>query len=163
MFQRLAKKIKVRELGSFLIPDGIGYICMESVPGQYGSKIFTAFIYVFFYLLPVVVMAYTYGKIAHRLWIQPQVGTILGNTLHHQRVALKKMKTIKIMIVVFLAFTILWMPCFTFSLYDEYVNADDNSLRIKMATFQLIGCSTGSFYNCSVRTECLPYTACRSL
>ncbi|XP_060071521.1 QRFP-like peptide receptor [Ylistrum balloti] len=145
VFQCLDTRVKVRKFKSFLILDGFGYLCVEFYPNDYGSKLYTAFTYGFLYILPVAIMAYTYGRIAHRLWIHPPIGDILENPLHHQRVVLPKEKIIKVMIVVFLAFTILWLPFFTFSLYAEFAETKDATFRIKMAVLKLIGYS-----NCCV-------------
>ncbi|XP_069125521.1 QRFP-like peptide receptor [Argopecten irradians] len=145
VFQRLDMRVKVRKIGPILLLDGFGYICAEFYPNDYGSKVYTAFTYGFLYILPVVIMAYTYGKISHRLWIHQPIGDILENPLHHQRVVLPKEKIIKVMIVVFLAFAILWLPFFTFSLYAEFVENKDATFRIKMAVLKLIGYS-----NCCV-------------
>jgi len=89
-------------------------------------------------------MAYTYGRITHRLWIRPSIGDMLENPLHHQRNVMPRKRIIKLMIVVFFAFTILWFPFFAFAFYAEVANTEV-SYRINLAILKLIGYS-----NCCV-------------
>ncbi|KAJ8317863.1 hypothetical protein KUTeg_002954 [Tegillarca granosa] len=143
IFQRLDLRIKLEFNGLPIVTD-FGYVCAEFYPNPSDSKIYTLIVYVFLYLLPVVIMTYTYGRIAHRLWIHQPIGDILENPCHHQRNMTQRKRIIKMLIAVVLAFMLLWLPFFTFSLYREFTKVD-SSFRIKMATLKLIGYS-----NCCV-------------
>ena len=145
-FQRLDRRIKIEQADTKLVMKGFGYLCAEFYPNKYFSKIYTAFTYVFLYLIPIFIMAYSYSRVSHRLWVHKPIGDEAENSRGRQRIVQRKKRIIKMLLLVVLAFTILWSPYFTFSLYREFVTSvDSESFRMKSAILKLIGYS-----NCCV-------------
>ncbi|XP_062611552.1 cholecystokinin receptor type A-like [Saccostrea cucullata] len=145
IFQKLDKRVNVKNTNGVLLMDGFKYICVEFFPNQYSSRIYTSMIYTCFYLLPVLVMAFSYGRIGHRLWIHHPIGDVLENPRHHERNIKQKKRVIKMLVMLFLSFTVLWLPFFTFHLYREFVVNENESFRIKSAILKLIG-----YANCCI-------------
>jgi magnesium-transporting ATPase (P-type) len=145
IFQKLDKRVNVKSSNGVLLMDGFKYICAEFFPNKYSSKIYTVVIYTLFYLLPVLVMAISYGRIGHRLWIHHPIGDILENPRHHRRNIRQKRRVIKMLVMLFLSFAVLWLPFFTFHMYREFVANENESFRIKSAILKLIG-----YANCCI-------------
>lgn len=145
IFQKLDKRVNVKSSNGVLLMDGFKYICAEFFPNKYSSRIYTVVIYTLFYLLPVLVMAISYGRIGHRLWIHHPIGDILENPRHHRRHIKQKRRVIKMLVMLFLSFAVLWLPFFTFHLYREFVVNENESFRIKSAILKLIG-----YANCCI-------------
>ncbi|XP_061175623.1 gastrin/cholecystokinin type B receptor-like [Saccostrea echinata] len=145
IFQKLDKRVNVKNTDGVLLMDGFKYICVEFFPNKYSSRIYTAMIYTCFYLLPVLVIAFSYGRIGHRLWIHHPIGDVLENPRHHERNIKQKKRVIKMLVMLFLSFTLLWLPFFTFHLYREFVVNENESFRMKSAILKLIG-----YANCCV-------------
>ncbi|KAK3089581.1 hypothetical protein FSP39_004796 [Pinctada imbricata] len=144
-FQNLDKRIKIEESDGKLVMKGFGYLCAEFYPNEYFSKIYSALMYVLVYLVPIFIMAYSYAKIGHRLWIIKPIGIDSGSSRSHFRIIQRKKRIIKMLLLVVLAFTVLWLPYFTFSLYREFASATDQNFRMRSAILKLIGYS-----NCCV-------------
>ncbi|XP_041364270.1 QRFP-like peptide receptor [Gigantopelta aegis] len=142
--QRIEPRIKI-DFNNFDIL-GISHVCVENFPKpeKYDRKIFSLTIFVGVYLVPVFVMAFTYGAIAHRLWVQQPIGDILANPRNHARSIKQKRKVIKMLILLVVAFTVLWFPFFTASLYQEFVKTD-STFRITLVILQLVGYSNCCF------------------
>lgn len=139
VFQKLDKRVNVKSVDDVFIMDGFKFICAEFFPNEYGSRIYTAVTYTCFYLLPVLIMAFSYGRIGHRLWIHHPIGDVEENPRHHERNIKQKKRVIKMLIMLFLSFAALWLPFFTFHLYREFVINENESFRIKSAILKLIG------------------------
>ncbi|XP_046353477.1 gastrin/cholecystokinin type B receptor-like [Haliotis rufescens] len=140
--QRLAMRLKIDSANQII---GVGFLCVEFYPHpDRDSKIYTFTIYSCMYLLPVCVMAFTYGAIAHRLWVRHPIGDMLENPRNHAKNIQQKKKLTQMLMLLVVAFTVLWFPFFTASLYRELVKTG-SKFRIGMAILQLIGYS-----NCCV-------------
>ena len=145
IFQKLDKRVNVKSSSGVFLMDGFKFICAEFFTNEYGSRIYTAVTYICFYLLPVLMMAFSYGRIGHRLWIHHPIGDVLENPCHHERNIKQKKRVIKMLILLFLSFSVLWLPFFTFHMYREFVANGNESFRIKSAILKLIG-----YANCCV-------------
>ncbi|KAK6171421.1 hypothetical protein SNE40_019614 [Patella caerulea] len=89
-------------------------------------------------------MMLSYGAIAHRLWIQHPIGDMLENPRNHERSVKQKKKIIQMLMLLVLAFAVLWLPFFTAQLVEEYVEMEE-TFRTRQAVLQLIG-----YTNCCV-------------
>ena len=143
VFQKLDMRRKVSEDKKLL---GTGWICAEFYPrGKKDGQLYSIFVYILLYCIPVLIMVYTYGAIAHRLWFQRQIFPTAENPSQVARNVAQKKKITKLLIVLVLAFTVLWLPFFTYSMYIEFLEDVTSSQRLKMAVLQLVGYS-----NCCV-------------
>lgn len=121
----------------------IAFICAEFFPrGERDDYLYSIIIFVVLYTIPLLAMFLCYGAIAHRLWIRKPIGDILANPQGYGRQINQRKKIIKMLITIVLAFTILWFPFFTVSLYyDLQLHQNDVSYRTVMAILQLVGYS----------------------
>ena len=143
VFQKLDMRLKVSENKQIT---GTGWICAEFYPrGKKDAQLYSIFVYIALYCFPLLIMVYTYGAIAHRLWFRRQVFPAPGNTTQLASSVAQKKKITKLLISLVLAFAILWLPFFTFSMYCEFLDEIDSSNRLKMAVLQLVG-----YANCCV-------------
>ena len=143
VFQKLDMRLKVSVDMQF---QGTGWICAEFYPrGKKDGQLYSIFVYILLYCVPVLIMVFTYGAIAHRLWFQRQIFPTSENPSQIARNVAQKKKITKLLIVLVLAFTILWLPFFTYSMYIEFLDDVTSSQRLKMAVLQLVGYS-----NCCV-------------
>lgn len=142
-FQKLDERLKFTD-------DSItvGWVCAEFYPrGKADGQLYSVFVYVCLYCIPVLIMIFTYGAIAHRLWFKRSVFPTSENTGQYLRSVTHRKKITKLLIVLVLAFTVLWLPFFTFSMLHDFAdgNVPVHEYRIKMAVLQLVGYS-----NCCV-------------
>ena len=143
VFQKLDMRLKVSDTKEIL---GTGWICAEFYPrGKKDGQLYSIFVYILLYCFPVFIMMYTYGAIAHRLWFRRQVFPTSENSSQLASSVAQKKKITKLLIILVLAFTILWLPFFTFSMYCEFLEEVNNNMRLKMAVLQLVG-----YANCCV-------------
>ncbi|XP_045211177.1 cholecystokinin receptor-like [Mercenaria mercenaria] len=141
VFQKLDQRLKVTENAI-----GVGWVCAEFYPrGKADGKLYSVFVYIFLYVIPVLIMIFTYGAITHRLWLKRSVFPVSQNSSQFARGVAHKKKITKLLIVLVLAFTVLWLPFFSFSMFTKFADADVHAFRIKMAVLQLVGYS-----NCCV-------------
>lgn len=121
-------------------------MCAEFYPrGKADGQLYSVFVYVCLYVIPVLIMIFTYGAIAHRLWLKKSVFPASVYRCQMARGVAHKKKITKLLIVLVLAFTILWLPFFSFSIYHNFSDDEIHAFKIKMAIFQLVGYS-----NCCV-------------
>lgn len=141
VFQRLDPRLKITSTSVSVI-----WVCAEFYPrGKRDGQIYSIFVYVCLYCIPVLIMISTYGAIAHQLWFKRPVFPVSENSSQHIRSVAHKRKITKLLIVLVLGFTVLWLPFFTFSIIQEFSVSEIQHLRIKMAVLQLVGYS-----NCCV-------------
>ncbi|ESP01373.1 hypothetical protein LOTGIDRAFT_157550 [Lottia gigantea] len=122
-------------------PIGIAQLCREHFDRP---EVITIVVYVFVYLLPVVTMMLSYGAIGMRLWFQHPIGDMLENPRNHSRNMQQKKKIIQMLMLLVLAFTVLWLPFFTVQLIEQFQDTGE-TFRTPKAILQLVGYS-----NCCV-------------
>ena len=142
VFQKLDMRLKLSDSKQIT---GNGWICAEFYPSKLDGRLYAIFVYVLLYCVPVLIMIYTYGAIAHRLWFRRQVFPTVENPSFVARDVAQKKKITKLLIVLVLAFTLLWLPFFTYSMYCEFLEDVNSSRRLVMAVLQLVG-----YTNCCV-------------
>ncbi|XP_068126369.1 pyroglutamylated RF-amide peptide receptor [Hyperolius riggenbachi] len=121
--------------------------CLEKWNQHIHQKIYTTFILVILFLLPLTMMLMLYSKIGYELWIKKQVGdasvlqTIHGNEM--SKISRKKKRAIIMMITVVVLFAVCWAPFHVVHMMMEYSNFeneyDDVTIKIIFAMVQIIG------------------------
>ncbi|XP_064595374.1 QRFP-like peptide receptor [Liolophura sinensis] len=134
--QKLLPKVKVDQSRYPLF--SIAFVCVEVFEQKTAMMAYTFFFYFVLYLLPMTVMFGTYGKIAHRLWVQQPIGDALSNPQHHIRHTRQKKKIIKTLITVVVLFAVCWFPFFTMQIFLLFREVT-YEFRVASAVFKLVG------------------------
>ncbi|XP_037319939.2 pyroglutamylated RF-amide peptide receptor [Pungitius pungitius] len=121
--------------------------CQESWRSLTHRQVYTTFIMVALFLLPLAAMLFLYTRIAIELWIRKRVGdSSVLNTMNHReisKISRKKKRAVKMMITIVLLFTICWAPFHTVHMLFEYhdleVKYDGVTLNMIIAIVQAIG------------------------
>ncbi|XP_053311543.1 LOW QUALITY PROTEIN: pyroglutamylated RF-amide peptide receptor [Spea bombifrons] len=123
------------------------FCCLEEWTSQVHQKIYTTFILVILFLLPLTLMLLLYSKIGYELWIKKRVGdasvlqTIHGNEM--SKISRKKKRAIIMMVTVVVLFAVCWAPFHVVHMLIEYSNFeneyDDVTIKIIFAIVQIIG------------------------
>ncbi|KAK3089191.1 hypothetical protein FSP39_001631 [Pinctada imbricata] len=130
------------ELRLALTPDAdvgirIAELCAEKYPNATLDHLHTYIIFVFWYIVPMAIMFFTYGSIAHRLWMRKPIGDAQESP---QNIDKLKRKIIKMLIIIVLVFGICWLPFFAIQIYRLH-NSATYGYRIALTIIQLIGYS----------------------
>ncbi|XP_060884922.1 pyroglutamylated RF-amide peptide receptor [Labrus mixtus] len=128
--------------------------CQESWSSVTHRQVYTTFIMVALFLLPLAAMLFLYTRIGIELWIRKRVGdSSVLDTMNHReinKISRKKKRAVKMMVTIVLLFTICWAPFHTvhmlFEYYDLEKKYDGVTLNMIVAIFQAIGFSN-SFNN----------------
>ncbi|XP_069878632.1 pyroglutamylated RF-amide peptide receptor [Dipodomys merriami] len=123
--------------------------CLEEWSSPKSQQIYTTFILVILFLLPLLVMLILYSRIGYELWIKKRVGdgsvlrTIHGKEM--SKIARKKKRAVVMMVTVVALFVVCWAPFHVVHMMSEYSNFEKeyNDVTIKMifAIVQIIGFS----------------------
>uniref|UniRef100_A0A8C5L0W1 Pyroglutamylated RF-amide peptide receptor n=1 Tax=Jaculus jaculus TaxID=51337 RepID=A0A8C5L0W1_JACJA len=121
--------------------------CLEEWTSPMHQKIYTTFILVILFLLPLLVMLVLYGRIGYELWIKKRVGdgsvlrTIHGKEM--SKIARKKKRAVIMMMTVVALFAVCWAPFHIVHMMTEYSNFekdyDDVTIKMIFAIVQIIG------------------------
>ncbi|XP_008842888.1 pyroglutamylated RF-amide peptide receptor [Nannospalax galili] len=121
--------------------------CLEEWTSPTHQKIYTTFILVILFLLPLLLMLVLYGKIGYELWIKKRVGdgsvlrTIHGKEMF--KIARKKKRAVVMMVTVVALFAVCWAPFHVVHMMIEYSNFekeyDDVTIKMIFAIVQIIG------------------------
>ncbi|KAM8836020.1 pyroglutamylated RF-amide peptide receptor isoform 2-T2 [Spinachia spinachia] len=121
--------------------------CQESWRSLTHRQVYTTFIMVALFLLPLAAMLFLYTRIGIELWIRKRVGdSSVLNTMNQReisKISRKKKRAVKMMITIVLLFTICWAPFHTVHMLFEYhdleVKYDGVTLNMIIAVVQAIG------------------------
>ncbi|XP_012583280.1 PREDICTED: pyroglutamylated RFamide peptide receptor [Condylura cristata] len=123
--------------------------CLEEWTSPVHQKIYTTFILVILFLLPLTLMLILYSKIGYELWIKKRVGdgsvlrTIHGKEM--SKIARKKQRAVIMMVTVVALFAVCWAPFHIVHMMMEYSNFekeyDDVTIKMVFAIVQIIGFS----------------------
>uniref|UniRef100_A0A8D0TED4 Pyroglutamylated RF-amide peptide receptor n=1 Tax=Sus scrofa TaxID=9823 RepID=A0A8D0TED4_PIG len=123
--------------------------CLEEWTSPVHQKIYTTFILVILFLLPLMVMLILYSKIGYELWIKKRVGdgsvlrTIHGKEI--SKIARKKKRAVIMMVTVVALFAVCWAPFHVIHMMIEYSNFEkeytDVTIKMIFAIVQIIGFS----------------------
>ncbi|XP_010149295.1 PREDICTED: pyroglutamylated RFamide peptide receptor, partial [Eurypyga helias] len=121
--------------------------CLEEWASPIYQKIYTTFILVILFLLPLMLMLFLYTKIGYELWIKKRVGdasvlqTIHGSEM--SKISRKKKRAIVMMVTVVFLFAVCWAPFHVIHMMIEYSNFekdyDDVTVKMIFAIVQIIG------------------------
>ncbi|KAL0964756.1 hypothetical protein UPYG_G00328480 [Umbra pygmaea] len=127
--------------------------CQEHWRSLTHRKVYTTFIMVALFVLPMAAMLFLYTRIGIELWIRKRVGdSSVLNTMNHReviKISRKKKRAVKMMITIVLLFTICWAPFHTVHMLFEYNNLekyDEVTVNMIIAIVQAVGFSN-SFNN----------------
>ena len=84
------------------------------------SRIFWSFLFIALYVIPVFIIAVFYSIVSFKLWIRKIPGNPTAANLRHAEFS--KRRTIKMLIIIVIIFTLCWLPSHLmhlFVLYDE--------------------------------------------
>uniref|UniRef100_A0A8C6N355 Pyroglutamylated RF-amide peptide receptor n=1 Tax=Mus spicilegus TaxID=10103 RepID=A0A8C6N355_MUSSI len=121
--------------------------CLEEWASPMHQRIYTTFILVILFLLPLVVMLVLYSKIGYELWIKKRVGDSSAlQTIHGKemsKIARKKKRAVVMMVTVVALFAACWAPFHVVHMMVEYSNFekeyDDVTIKMVFAVAQTIG------------------------
>ncbi|XP_072857805.1 pyroglutamylated RF-amide peptide receptor [Pogona vitticeps] len=123
--------------------------CLEEWASPIHQKIYTTFILVILFLLPLMLMLLLYSKIGYELWVKKRVGdasvlqTIHGNEM--SKISRKKKRAIIMMVTVVVLFAICWAPFHVMHMMIEYSSFereyDDVTIKMIFGIVQVIGFS----------------------
>ncbi|XP_036045318.1 pyroglutamylated RF-amide peptide receptor [Onychomys torridus] len=121
--------------------------CLEEWASPVHQKIYTTFILVILFLLPLVLMLVLYSKIGYELWIKKRVGdSSVLQAIHGKemsKIARKKKRAVTMMVTVVALFAVCWAPFHVVHMMVEYSNFekeyDDVTIKMVFAVVQTIG------------------------
>ncbi|XP_005076165.1 pyroglutamylated RF-amide peptide receptor [Mesocricetus auratus] len=121
--------------------------CLEEWSSPMHQKIYTTFILVTLFLLPLLLLLVLYSKIGYELWIKKRVGdgsvlqTIHGKEMF--KIARKKKRAVIMMVTVVALFAVCWAPFHIVHMMIEYSNFekeyDEVTIKMIFAVVQIIG------------------------
>ncbi|XP_016370420.1 pyroglutamylated RFamide peptide receptor [Sinocyclocheilus rhinocerous] len=128
--------------------------CQERWHSLLHRQVYTTFIMVALFLLPLAAMLFLYSRIGIQLWIRKRVGdsSVLSTMNHREinKISRQKKRAVKMMITIVLLFTICWAPFHIVHMLFEYneleKNYDEVTVNMIIAVVQAIGFSN-SFNN----------------
>ncbi|XP_045073454.1 LOW QUALITY PROTEIN: pyroglutamylated RF-amide peptide receptor-like [Coregonus clupeaformis] len=128
--------------------------CQERWLSLTHRQVYTTFIMVALFLMPMAAMLFLYTRIGIELWIRKRVGdsSVLSTMNHREvnKISRKKKRAVKMMITIVLLFTVCWAPFHTVHMLFEYndleKNSDEVTVNMIVAVVQAIGFSN-SFNN----------------
>ncbi|KAM7331050.1 hypothetical protein ACRRTK_010239 [Alexandromys fortis] len=121
--------------------------CLEEWASPMHQRIYTTFILVILFLLPLVLMLVLYSKIGYELWIKKRVGdsSVLQSSHGKEmsKIARKKKRAVVMMVTVVALFAACWAPFHVVHMMVEYSNFekeyDDVTIKMVFAVVQIIG------------------------
>ncbi|XP_026077986.1 pyroglutamylated RFamide peptide receptor-like [Carassius auratus] len=128
--------------------------CQERWHSLLHRQVYTTFIMVALFLLPLAAMLFLYSRIGIELWIRKRVGdsSVLSTMNHREinKISRGKKRAVKMMITIVLLFTVCWAPFHIVHMLFEYneleKNYDEVTVNMIIAVVQAIGFSN-SFNN----------------
>ncbi|XP_059025303.1 pyroglutamylated RF-amide peptide receptor [Mustela lutreola] len=123
--------------------------CLEEWASPAHQKIYSTFILVILFLLPLLLMLILYSKIGYELWIKKRVGDCsVLRTIHGKemsKITRKKKRAVIMMVTVVALFAVCWAPFHIVHMMIEYSNFekeyDDVTIKMIFAIVQIIGFS----------------------
>ncbi|XP_059892850.1 pyroglutamylated RF-amide peptide receptor [Gadus macrocephalus] len=123
--------------------------CQESWPSLAQRQVYTTFIMVALFLLPLLTMMFLYTRIAIELWIRKRVGdSSVLNTMNQReisKISRKKKRAVKMMVIVVLLFTVCWAPFHTVHMLYEYSDLEEKYEEVTLHTIIAVVQAVGFF------------------
>lgn len=132
VIQRIGERLKViNELPGLALVE----VCVEHYETKALEEAHTLVQFTVFYCVPIGIMFFAYGKIAHQLWIRKPIGDS-----HDWEKSLKQKKSIiRMLIVIVLIFLLSWLPFFAVHIYRFYHYVPYENFRLVSLVVQVIG------------------------
>ncbi|XP_066108799.1 pyroglutamylated RF-amide peptide receptor [Saccopteryx bilineata] len=123
--------------------------CLEEWTSPVHQRVYTTFILVILFLLPLVLMLTLYSKIGYELWINKRVGdSSVLQTIHGKemsKIARRKKRAVVMMVTLVALFAVCWAPFHIVHMMLEYSNfereSDEVTIKMIFAVVQIIGFS----------------------
>lgn len=110
-------------------------VCVEHYEPKTLEEAHTLVQFIVFYCVPIGIMFFAYGKIAHQLWIRKPIGDS-----HDWEKSMKQKKSIiRMLIVIVLIFLVCWLPFFAVHIYRFYHYVAFKNFRLVNLVVQVIG------------------------
>ena len=93
-------------------PIRIAHLCVEYFPKFSYNACYSFGFFLLFYILPVCIMMYAYGKMASVLWLRKQIGEPLTQSQVNDRREQQKRNIVRMLIVIVFCYIICWLPFF---------------------------------------------------
>ncbi|KAG9354721.1 hypothetical protein JZ751_001434, partial [Albula glossodonta] len=125
----------------------VHYTCCQEVwPHPEQRQIYTTFLSVLVFLVPMVTMAVLYGRIMTELWGKHRVHDVMFQALpasEINKITRKKRHAVKMMATVVLLFAVCWAPFQLVCLLSDYgkLNMTSNHEFVVFSTVQILGFS----------------------
>uniref|UniRef100_A0AAV2LGJ1 G-protein coupled receptors family 1 profile domain-containing protein n=1 Tax=Knipowitschia caucasica TaxID=637954 RepID=A0AAV2LGJ1_KNICA len=121
--------------------------CQESWRSLLHRQVYSTFIMVALFLLPLLTMLFLYTRISIELWIHKRVGdsSVLSSMNQREvtKISGKKKRAVKMMITIVLLFTVCWAPFHTVHMLFEYNDLESKydgvTVTMIVAVVQAIG------------------------
>ncbi|KAM9086812.1 LOW QUALITY PROTEIN: pyroglutamylated RF-amide peptide receptor [Megaptera novaeangliae] len=149
IFIALCQQMKRIEIKYNFLYEKEHICCLEEWTSPGHQKIYTTFILVILFLLPLTVMLIPYSKISYELWIKKRVGdgsvlrTIHGKEM--SKIARSEEEVAVMMVTVVALFAVCWAPFHIVHMMTEYSNFekeyDEVTIKMIFAVVQKIGFS----------------------
>ncbi|XP_060077765.1 RYamide receptor-like [Ylistrum balloti] len=105
-------------------------LCIEKWPDDYVRGIYGICIMMLQYFIPLIIMVFTYIHIGIIIWIKRTPGE--AHSRRDQRLASSKRKTIKMIIVVVIAYLLSWLPLHVITIVGDLDQSIFNSPYVHM-------------------------------
>lgn len=129
-------------------PIRIAYTCVEYFP-KFAYNVCHSFgFFVLFYVLPVIIMTYAYGKMTDVLWLRTRIGEPFPQTHFSDKRESQKRNIIRMLIVIVLCYIVCWLPFFAINIVILFCEFTE-TIRIIQAFSLLFGYSN-AFINALV-------------
>lgn len=92
--------------------------CSPAFPTETWEKYLTLMTFLLQYVIPLTVIAITYGRIVRKLWVRTHVGAVTQNQQLSQQKA--KRKSIKMLIVIVTVFAACWLPLNLYQILADF-------------------------------------------
>ncbi|XP_070553288.1 prokineticin receptor 2-like [Ptychodera flava] len=114
------------------------FYCAENWPQRYINflKAYEMFVVLFEFVVPLVIMAFCYLRIAMKLWRHRVPGS--QNQRSSQRHGDSKRKTVTVLVVVVFLFALCWMPFHAFTIYRDFYIDIFNSFKHSINIFIIV-------------------------
>ena len=106
--------------------------CRSNYPSQLFEQYLTVVTIVLQYVLPLAIIAVTYGRIVRRIWERVDLGAVTAN--QHACRSKHKKKSIKMLMIVVIVFALCWMPLNLYHLLTD-LHPDSETFHYNSTAF----------------------------
>ncbi|XP_074649139.1 QRFP-like peptide receptor [Tubulanus polymorphus] len=111
-------------------------ICNESWPSPHWRSGYTIFILVLTYLVPLLILTFTYAFVGRKLWQRTTPGN--ADEIRDTQQLKSKRKVIKMLVVVVVLFGVCWLPLHTFFLLLDFSTTISEMVTSRQELFNIL-------------------------